>query len=729
MAGKSYIKVGAYDWDRIKKMYIKTGGQTWTAIRKAYVKTSSGWRKVFDTASNRPFIQGNDIPKIRLNTFRTNSTYDPAGTIDDPVNPVIEAPPVQQMGPAIGSQGVPTYGWPNEAIGRHLWGYDGDWVSGNGSAMTYVYTWLYNLSGNPNDNTAEPNATSSTGRTDMLTNLSSYLGQNDGDYFDRNFLTFRVSATNSAGTASAESTQVYIVRQRPTGTVTMVEPDIASPNTTMSATFTYSNNWYNKTDTAESYIEWFAVDNLGDTLTTSNRVQNEALNTFSPTGTTTKTATTYHVPTLTNKYYYVRITLNNSNTLPAKFAGSVINVSGFTPNAAFTAQANKTVKTAAANGPFNLTNAVKTERYYDSAASIFKRYISVDIGQSSSATQYEVQVEGQYSGSGGAYDTSSASWVVLQSLNASPYIYETSRIGGTLTYTVAVTNYKNIRLTARSRNGTSLNGAAYSNNGTSGSYVYVTAPNVAPSAPSISNIATSSDFFGSYVTFDNYIASNGSNEWEYFEYSLDNGSTWSLASSNSGYINTTQGKLYATSGSSINLRIRLTNLDGATSSQSNLLSITVAAQPAAPTSVVVKSFNGNQGTIFFTSGSNTQSVEGFLEYDSFNVFDSLNGYVNVGSNTAAKIQLNGANSTTRTYSAYLRPYSGQNKTGGSGTITLYTTKVLNGSDSMQVSLGTPTRPSDRTISLSWTVASGAPTHYICRLYNYTTGTLISRSSV
>jgi len=130
MAGKSYIKIGSTNWDRIKKMYVKTGGQTWTAIRKAYVKTSSGWQKVFDTASNRPFIRNNDIPKIRLNTFRTDSSYNPTGTIDDPVNPVVEAPPVQQMGPSWTS---PTYGWPYESLGRHLWGYDGDWVSGNGN--------------------------------------------------------------------------------------------------------------------------------------------------------------------------------------------------------------------------------------------------------------------------------------------------------------------------------------------------------------------------------------------------------------------------------------------------------------------------------------------------------------------------------------------------------------------------------------------------------------------
>jgi len=338
MAGKSYIKVGSSNWDRIKKIYIKTGGQTWSAVRKAYVKTDAGfWRKVFDTASNRPFIAGNDIPKIRLNTFRTGSSYNPAGTLDDPVDPLVEAPPVQQMGPSWTS---PTYGWPYESLGRHLWGYDGTWTSGNGTSMTFVYTWLYNLTGNSNDNTAELNATSTTGRTDMLTNLSSHLGQSNGDYFDKNFLTFRVTATNSAGNASAESAPVYIVREVPTGSITMVSPAIAATNSTMSATFTYSNNWYNKTNVSNSYIEWFAVDNLGDPLTNSNRVQIDYLSSITVTGTTSKSGTTFHVPTIGNKYYYVRMTLNNSGT-----ENAVIAITGFTPKSSVTSQANKTAKT------------------------------------------------------------------------------------------------------------------------------------------------------------------------------------------------------------------------------------------------------------------------------------------------------------------------------------------------------------------------------------------------
>lgn len=329
MAGKSYIKVGSNNWDRIKKMYIKTGGQTWTAIRKAYVKTSSGWRKVFDTASNRPFISGNDIPKIRLNTFRTDSTYNPAGTADDPVNPVVEAPPVQQMGPPTTT---PTVGWPSGTVGNHLWGYDGTWVSGNGSSMTFSYSWLYNLSGNRNDNIEEFNATSSTGRTDMLTNSATHLGQNDGDYFDKNFITFRVTATNSAGSASAESAQVYIVRQKPTGTVDMINTSVDVPET-LSANITYSNEWYRKTDIYDSKVEWFAIDSIGEALTTSNRVAVQDLDEVVVTGTNTKSGTVFHNATIPNKIYAIRLTLNNSNTQSA-----VIPISGFIPNLPFTTE-------------------------------------------------------------------------------------------------------------------------------------------------------------------------------------------------------------------------------------------------------------------------------------------------------------------------------------------------------------------------------------------------------
>ena len=532
MAGKTYIKTSDNTWAKIKKVYLKTGGQTWTAVRKAYIKTGTGtWRKVYDTASNKPFLRNNDFPRIRLNSFRS------AG--------YIEAPPVQMMGPSTGYSN----GWPLGAIGTYLYGANADdlsnYVSGNGSNITYTYNWYWNESGNQNDDTEWEGLVNSGSDRDLFQNTSTYLGASDGDYFDRNFLTFKVNATNSAGTLSASSPQVYIVRQMPSGTITMVDAANASINTQMSATITYSYNWYNTTDTAESYVEWFAVDSLSDALTTSNRVQTELLNTFTSTGTTTRSITSFHTPLISNKYYVARLTLNNSNTLPAKYNGSIINVSGFTPNSAFTAQANKTEKTATANGAFNLTNATKAARYYDAGSSTWRRYVSVDIGQSTGADRYEVQIEGQYSGTSGTYSLASASWVVVQSFFQSPYVLESSRTGGVLNHTATVLNYLNYRVTARSLNGTSTNGAAYSNGGTSSSFQYITVPTTDPSAPSISNIQTATDATGSYITFSNYQASNGSNEISYYTYSTDNGSSFQQISSN-GFITSSSGKIYLT---------------------------------------------------------------------------------------------------------------------------------------------------------------------------------------
>jgi hypothetical protein len=340
VAGKAYIKTGDYTWSRVKKVYLKTGGVTWQAIRKAYIKTGTyTWQKIYDTASNKPFI-GNDIPKIRLNTPRTNSTLDFTGTANDPVNPVVEVGGVQQMGSPFTT---PTLGWPSTSIGNHLWGYNGTWTSGNGSTITYIYQWLYNLTGNSNDNVFDPQFyvsnttssinTSSTGRADMLTNSANYLGYDDGDYFDKNFLTLRVGASNSAGgPVFAESAPLYIVRKRPSGTIDLTNTNVDVPET-LYANFSYSNQWWDRPDLYDSYIEWFAVDSASEALTASNRVEIQDLYTFSTTGTTTKSGTATYYAIQPNKFYAARLTLNNSNTQSA-----VITVSGFTPSSPFTAE-------------------------------------------------------------------------------------------------------------------------------------------------------------------------------------------------------------------------------------------------------------------------------------------------------------------------------------------------------------------------------------------------------
>jgi len=580
MAGKSYIKVGTYDWDRIKKMYIKTGGQTWSAIRKAYVKTDSGfWRKVFDTASNRPFIAGNDIPKIRLNTFRTGSSYNPAGTLDDPVDPLVEAPPVQQMGPSWTS---PTYGWPYESLGRHLWGYDGTWTSGNGTSMTFVYTWLYNLTGNSNDNTAELNATSTTGRTDMLTNLSSHLGQSDGDYFDKNFLTFRVTATNSAGNASAESAPVYIVREVPTGSITMVSPTLAFTNSSMSATFTYSNNWYNKTDISNSYIEWFAVDNLGDALTNTNRVQIETLSSIAVSGTTSKSGTTSHVPTIASKYYYVKMTLNNSGTQNA-----VIAITGFTPKSSVTSQSNKTVVTGAVLDPqaFNTISYVKN--FPSSGSGGVVRTTSLSWNASTNATRYEIEYEGSYNNS---------SWTTVQSFAASPYTSSTSQSvsWGSPKPAGGFDYYTYMRARVRASNTTSATQVI----GDGGSYIY--ASGVAPGQPSFGTITTT----GTTASIPVTAGSAGSNylyspPFEY-QYRTSGGSysgTWTSSSSPISLTGLSGGTTYY-------IKIRTKNYDELVSPENETTFQTTSV--LTPPSIYYVSAGDSSGqpvTVYFSGGS------------------------------------------------------------------------------------------------------------------------------
>lgn len=346
MPGKTYIKIssgGSSPWDRIKKIYYKTGPSTWTLVRRAYIKTSSTlWKKVYDTNSNAPYLQNNDKPVIRLNSYRSSG--------------YINAAPVQQMGPPTTN---PTNGWPTGTVGDELWGANAtdlaNWVNPvSGTTITYAYQWLWsadgptaqtypvnstllsNTSNNGNRNTSS-NKPSDATDYDKFKNTEDYLGYDGGDYFDKNWITFKVYAINGTNRWSVwESNPVYIVRQKPTGTIDMINTSVDVPET-LAASFSYSNEWYRKTDIFNSKIEWFAIDSIGETLTASNRVFMQTLNEITVTGSTTKSGTAYHNADQPNKIYAVRLTLNNSNTTAAPY-GSSSNWSGFTPNLPFTTE-------------------------------------------------------------------------------------------------------------------------------------------------------------------------------------------------------------------------------------------------------------------------------------------------------------------------------------------------------------------------------------------------------
>lgn len=154
---------------------------------------------------------------------------------------------------------------------------------------------------------------------------------------------------------------------------------------------------------------------------------------------------------------------------------------------------------------------------------------------------------------------------------------------------------------------------------------------------------------------------------------------------------------------------------------------TLAPTPVTPTSLVTKSFSANQGTIFFTAQSNTGSVQGWFERTYFiggveNV-DSITNYVNATNGDANKILITGSNSNTATYTAYVQAWSGANKTGTTGTLTIIGSKTLNGSDAMTVSGFTLSSSSNTSLTITWN-GTGAVNKYRARLYKSSDSSLI-----
>ena len=381
-------------------------------------------------------------------------------------------------------------------------------------------------------------------------------------------------------------------------------------------------------------------------------------------------------------------------------------------------------------GPFTLSNALKYTPGTNGSTS-GTRTITVNIGQAANADRYEVEIWGRYQRVGSDYDVGlNTPWQRLQSLDASPYIFESSRSGGILTYTrTGLTDYLDYRVTARAKRGTTESGSSYSGGGTGeleSQLVFTTVNGTAPTAPVISNISTNTDAGGSFITFTNSYSNSGSNNHSYFEYSLNNGSSWlfnnNVSSVNpiyTGFITFTAGKLYVTAGSTINLRIRATNQDGLTSSQSNLLTITSASVPGSVTSPVVRSFSANRVTLFFTSGSNTGSVNGtlFRTFFSGNLeqFENIENFVNVGSNTAAKISFSQTASSSAAYQVYATPYTSSNKGGFLGTQQYITDITPGGQHAMTVSNFVRSNRTTSSLTITWS-GSGSVNRYRARLF-------------
>ena len=325
MAGKSYIKTGIYTWSKVKKVYLKTGATTWTAVRKAYLKTGAAtWKKIFDTSSNRPFIENNDYPKIRLNTFRSTSSFG--------VQPPVAAPPVQFIGPRSGgTKGTatpsPTTGFAGgDGIGSFLWGYDGDWEPETG--VTFTYDWFWSNTANADDATAEYVPASPADRTDKISNVNANLGWLVNNEPNGVWLYFRVKASNASGPARAISTPVRLIRQEPSAsTWSMVSAASSSLNTPKFISTSISNLWYDAPHFYESKVEWFSESsNTNPALNSTTLVKTETLASFASNRTeidgTTITQQPSYTPVNVNslgysdadKYIVAKLTLINSYT-------------------------------------------------------------------------------------------------------------------------------------------------------------------------------------------------------------------------------------------------------------------------------------------------------------------------------------------------------------------------------------------------------------------------------
>lgn len=141
------------------------------------------------------------------------------------------------------------------------------------------------------------------------------------------------------------------------------------------------------------------------------------------------------------------------------------------------------------------------------------RTLSVSWNASSGSTDYEVQYEGS---------SNNSTWTVLRTLNASPYIQTTYD-------SYVATYYKHYRFTVRARAAShSLVDAAYSDGGSSTSYMYQTITGTSPQPPTIGTITPGTTTASAAFAIT---SSPGSNTINWNQWSLDNSSWTNIYSS------------------------------------------------------------------------------------------------------------------------------------------------------------------------------------------------------
>jgi hypothetical protein len=364
-----------------------------------------------------------------------------------------------------------------------------------------------------------------TGTTETKT----WSSQAGGDFTFYTFMRANIRASESTATAayvysnnSAYVTASGVAPGQPTfGTIT-------TTGSTASVPFTVGTTGTNYLYTSIEYMYRASTGSYPTTWSTSTITSGAG--TISLTGLSASTT------------YYIKIRTRNYDEL-------------------YSTENETTLETSATPGAFTTISFSKAKQ------SGTTRELSLSWNASTNGPNYEVQYEGSSNGT---------TWTVLQSFAGSTYKTATSD-----TYTA--TAYKFYRASVRARNAAKdLGSAAYSDGGTSSSYVYISAAGASPDKPTIDTITVTKTTASAAFTRP---TETGSATIDWIQFSLDD-STWYNDFTSPFADNPPMGGL--TAGTAYTLYARSLNYDGlysATPNTSKAFTTEAAKPPTAPTSI------------------------------------------------------------------------------------------------------------------------------------------------
>ena len=342
------------------------------------------------------------------------------------------------------------------------------------------------------------------------TETKSWSSQAGGDFTFYTFMRANIRASESTATAAYvySNNSAYVAASgvapgQPTfGTIT-------TTGSTASVPFTVGTTGTNYLYTSIEYMYRASTGSYPTTWSTS--VITSGAGTISLTGLSASTT------------YYIKIRTRNYDEL-------------------YSAENETTLATSATPGAFTTISFTKAK------ASGSTRSLSLSWNASTNGPNYEVQYEGSSNGT---------TWTILQSFNASSYKTLTSD-----TYTA--TEYKFYRASVRARNSNKdLDSAAYSDGGTSSSYVYISATGTSPGQPTIGVITVTTTTASAAFT---HPTNTGSATIDWIQFSL-NDSTWYNDFTSPFADNPPLGGL--TAGTAYTLYARALNYDGLYSATPN----------------------------------------------------------------------------------------------------------------------------------------------------------------